>query len=154
MTQKKQTWLPAVTYHCESRCLEDRNLLSEKWVREMAGRVMDRAREKYNFELVDMKCAGSRFHLTIRTVEGAENMTPVIRYVKAQIAEGYNKETKRIGPFWNGRSKYRILGDCENPAVTFINQACTVSDSSVNSGLYGMNNLMPSPRPFGPPLSH
>ncbi len=135
MARKPQIWLPEVTYHCYSRCIELRNLLSEIWVKDMAVEVLNITLEKYNFQLIQVEFVDNHFHFTIRTVKGGENISRIMQYIKARIAENYNRKMNRTGPFWNERFKCKIIEHAKNPFTYFINLALYMGYNSVTKGL-------------------
>ena len=62
MPRDLRPWIPGATYHCYSRCIELKNLLSEKWVIDMAIEVINRTLEKYNFHLIQINFVENHFH--------------------------------------------------------------------------------------------
>jgi len=136
MARKPQIWLPEVTYHCYSRCIELRNLLTEIWVKDMAVEVLNITLEKYNFQLIQIEFVDNHFHFTIRTLEGGENISRIMQYIKARIAENYNRKMNRTGPFWNERFKCKIIEHAKNPVTYFINLALYIGYNSVTKGLF------------------
>ncbi len=136
MARPPRTWLPEVTYHCYSRCIELRNLLSEKWVIELAIEVINITQEKYNFELIQINFVENHFHFEIRTIAGGENISRIMQYIKARIAEGYNRKTGRTGPFWNGRFKCKIIEHADDPVQYFINSTLYIGYNTVVKGIH------------------
>lgn len=135
MTRDLRTWLPEVTYHCYSRCLEMRALLESVWVQEMACEVINIALEKYTFQLIQIQFVDNHFHFLIRTVEGGENISRIMQYIKARIAENYNRKTGRSGPFWHDRFKCKIIEEARNPSSYYINVALYIGYNRVAKGL-------------------
>lgn len=136
MAREPRIWLPEVTYHCFSRCIELRDLFSEQWVIELAIEVLNITIEKYDFQLIQINFVDNHFHFKIRTVEGGENISRIMQYIKARIAEGYNRRTGRTGPFWNGRFKCKIIEQADNPEQYFINSALYIGYNTVVKGLH------------------
>lgn len=135
MSRNLRIWLPEVTYHCYSRCLEMRNLLESVWVREMAVDVINQAIKKYNFQLIQMEFVDNHFHFMIRTIEGGENISQIMQYIKARIAENYNRKMNRTGPFWHDRFKCKIIELARNPVSYFINASLYIGYNRVAKGL-------------------
>ena len=135
MARKPQIWLPNVTYHCYSRCIELRNLLEEVWVKDLAAEVLNITLEKYNFQLIQIEFIDNHLHFTIRTIEGGENISRIMQYIKARIAERYNRKTGRTGPFWNERFKCKIIEFADNPITYFINLVLYIGYNSVKKGI-------------------
>ena len=123
MKQLKQNNLTGVTWLCRSECLNSQNYLADAWAREMVLEVLEKAREKYHFQLIDMELSGNRCDLTIQTGEGATPISPIMQYIKSRIAERYNRAMKRTGPFWNSRSRYRLLEKAVRPVFPLDREA-------------------------------
>lgn len=77
MSNPVRLCLPNVTYHCYSRCIEKRNMLSPRHVKELASEAIIMALEKYNFQLVQMEFVENHFHLMIKTVENGQTIVSV-----------------------------------------------------------------------------
>ncbi len=136
MPRPPRTWLPEVTYHCYSRCIEMRNLLSEKWVIDLALEVINITLEKYDFQLIQLNFVENHFHFKIRTVEGGENISRIMQYIKSRIAEGYNRKMGRSGPFWNDRFKCKIIELAKNPEQYFFNSSLYIGYNTVVKGIH------------------
>lgn len=102
----------------------------------MAIEVINRTLEKYNFHLIQINFVENHFHFTIQTVEGGENISRIMQYIKSRIAEGYNRKTGRTGPFWNDRFKCKIIELSENPEEYFINSALYIGYNTVTKGIH------------------
>ena len=135
MARDLRIWLSEVTYHCYSRCLQMENLLEAEWVQEMASQVINSALEKYNFQLIKMNFVDNHFHFLIRTVEGGENISRIMQYIKSRIAENYNRRTGRNGPFWHDRFKCKIIELAKNPFTYFLNALLYIGYNRVAKGL-------------------
>jgi len=112
-----------------------RNLLESVWVREMAAEVINMALEKYNFQLIQMEFVDNHFHFMIRTVENGENISRIMQYIKARIAEAYNRKMNRTGPFWHDRFKCKIIELAQNPVSYYINASLYIGYNRVAKGL-------------------
>ncbi len=71
--------------------------------------------EKYEFELIAAEIVANHIHLLIRTCEGEETISRIMQYIKARIAEKYNKAMGETGAFWNGRFGSTIIEESDNP---------------------------------------
>jgi len=112
--------LPDVTYHCYSRCIELRNLLSSDQVKDIAVEAIKMALEKYTFELIQIEFVENHFHFVIRTVKGGETISRIMQLIKSIIARKYNRCFNRTGPFWNERFKSIIIEEAEDPEQFFF----------------------------------
>jgi len=71
--------------------------------------------EKYDFELMAAEPVGNHIHLVIRTLEGKATIPLIMQYIKARVAEKYNRKKGESGPFWNERYGCRIIDQSEDP---------------------------------------
>ncbi len=71
--------------------------------------------EKYNFELIAVEPVGNHIHIIIKTIENCETISSIMQYIKARVAEMYNRATGKTGAFWNERFKSDIIEKYENP---------------------------------------
>ncbi len=115
MSNKVRKCKPGITYHTMSRCIELKHLLAEEFAKKIAMRVLRQARKKYDFKYINYALMDNHFHFLIQTVEGGATISCIMQFIKARIAEGYNKAMNRTGPFWNERFTDVIVEDQENP---------------------------------------
>lgn len=108
------------TYHIWSRCIEWRSLLKTDTFKEMIKETLQKTQEFYSFELVAYQIMDSHIHLIIRTMPNQAPISTIIQYLKARVAERYNKRVGRIGPFWNERYRDSIIEDSERPDIYLI----------------------------------
>ncbi len=72
--------------------------------------------EKYEFELIAAEPVANHIHLVIRTLENKETISLIMQYIKARIAEKYNRKTGETGAFWNERYGCTIIEHSDDPA--------------------------------------
>ena len=106
---------PGLSYHTMSRCIEARDMMADDFVKELVIEVLVRTQKKYKFYCHAYGIMDNHFHFLIETVEDGPPVSRIMQYIKARIAEGYNKKMNRIGPFWNERYKDVIVEEQENP---------------------------------------
>lgn len=104
-----------VTYHAYSRCRGKQNLLRSKYGKKYLIKAIQMCQEKYNFDLIAAEPVGNHIHLIIKTLENEENISRIMQYIKARIAESYNSGTNETGPFWNERFGCTIIEESSNP---------------------------------------
>jgi REP element-mobilizing transposase RayT len=109
-----------VTYHCCSRCIERRDLLSSEYIKNVAVTVINAAHEKYDFKLVQIEFVENHLHILIKTTKTGETISRIMQYIKARIAEHFNRAYSRIGPFWNERFKSKIIEEADDPQSYFL----------------------------------
>jgi REP element-mobilizing transposase RayT len=135
MHRRLRKCLPEVTYHCQSRCVELRDLFDARDVKNISIKVIRGALERYSFELVFLEFVQNHFHLIIRTVENGETVSRIMQYIKSRIAEQYNKSIGRTGPFWNERFRSSIIEECDNPRRTLLLLIWKISYNLVRKGV-------------------
>lgn len=119
MAKPPRKILQDATYHVYTRCIELKNHLSQDYIKDVAIDVLNNALEIYSFELVHFEFVENHMHLLIRTRYGGETISRIMQYIKARIAEKFNRLHNRTGPFWNERFGSEIIEDSENPLEYF-----------------------------------
>lgn len=107
--------IQGVTYHCFTRCHNRKSLFHSSHVRRYLVESIVKCQEKYNFELIAAEPVDNHIHLVIRTTESGETISLVMQYIKARIAEMYNRSTGSTGTFWNERFGSTIIERADNP---------------------------------------
>jgi putative transposase len=127
--------IPNTTYHCYSRCIEKRDLLSPDFVKEIAITVINKAFEIYDFQLIQVEFVENHFHIIIKTTEKGETISRIMQYIKARITETYNRTTNRTGTFWNERFKSKIVEETESPQSYFLHLMWYIAYNPVRKGI-------------------
>jgi len=101
------------THHVYSRCHGKRNLLlgAKKYVIES----IKQCQAIYDFKLIAVEIVGNHIHLIIQTTLDRQTISRIMQYIKARIAEKYNKATGGTGAVWNERFGAMVIEDVENP---------------------------------------
>ena len=73
------------------------------------------SQNKYEFELISAEPVGNHIHLIIKTLQNEETISQIMQYIKARIAEKYNRATGETGAFWNERFGSTIIEEADNP---------------------------------------
>jgi len=107
--------LQGATYHCFTRCHGKKNLFHSAYVRKYLIAAILMCQEKYNFELIAAEPVGNHIHLIIKTIENSETISSIMQYIKARIAEKYNRAVGETGAFWNERFGSTIIEKSDNP---------------------------------------
>jgi len=104
-----------LTHHVYSRCHGKRNLLQGKYGKKYFVEAIKMCQEKYVFELVAGEIVANHIHLIVKTCEDNETISRIMQYVKARIAEKYNRAMGTTGSFWNERFGSTIIEEADNP---------------------------------------
>ena len=131
MPRPLRTILPEKTYHTYSQCQGLNKLFLEKIAKECFIKAIQMCQLKYVFELNGVEVVNNHFHLIIRTLLGEASVNLIMQYIKARTAEMYNRETGRVGPFWNGRYGCKIIEESDNPEEYLFNLEWYVAHNPV-----------------------
>ncbi len=119
MSRQKRRIIENATYHTRSRCIEKKLLMKPKRIKELMHGVLNMSLNKYSFELVGYTIMDNHFHFYITVVNGGENISRIMQFIKSRFAQGYNRMMGRIGPFWNERFSDIIIDLHSEPQVLF-----------------------------------
>jgi putative transposase len=126
---------PDATYHCCSRCIERRDLLSSEYIKNVAVNVVNAALEKYDFKLIQIEFVENHLHIVIKTTKKGQTISRIMQYIKARIAEYFNRAYSRIGPFWNERFKSKIIEESDDPQSYFLHLMWYIAYNPVRKGI-------------------
>ena len=115
MPRPTRTILQGVTYHCFTRCHGKRDLLRSRYARKYFIEAIQMCQEKYEFDLIAAEPVANHIHLVIKTREKKQTISSIMQYIKARIAEKYNRSLNETGPFWNERFGSTIIEEAVNP---------------------------------------
>lgn len=115
MTYPSRIILQGATYHCFTRCHNRRNLFNTGRAKKFLIEAINMCHEKYQFELIAAEPVDNHIHLVIRTLDGNETISRIMQYIKARMAEKYNRSRGSTGAFWNERFGCIIIEHSDNP---------------------------------------
>jgi len=124
-----------LSHHCFSRCHGKKNLLLGRYGRKYFIEAIQMSQEKYDFELVAAEIVANHIHLIIRTIEDKETVSMIMQFIKARIAEKYNRAMNTTGPFWNERFGSTIIEEAENPRQYLLWLLWYIGYNPVRKGL-------------------
>jgi REP element-mobilizing transposase RayT len=96
--------------------------------------IIAMAQKKYQFHLLHYAILDNHFHFFIRTVEDGETISRIMQFIKAQLAQRYNRMHGRTGPFWNERFSDTIIELTESPQFVFMWILWYISYNPVRKG--------------------
>ena len=135
MPRPLRTIAQGVTYHCFTRCRGKRNLLIGRYGKRHFIESVQMCQERYDFELVAAEIVANHIHLIIKTLEDKETISLIMQFIKARIAEKYNRATGETGPFWNERFGSAIIEESENPEQYLLWLLWYIGYNPVRKGL-------------------
>lgn len=115
MSRKLRKTGQGLTHHCYTRCHGKKNLLQGKYGKKYFIESVLMCQEKYNFELIAAEIVANHIHIIIKTIESEETISLIMQYIKARIAEKYNRAMATTGAFWNERFESKIIEESDNP---------------------------------------
>lgn len=115
MPRQLRKIIQGATYHCYTRCHGKRDLLKSGYARRFFIEAVTMCQERYRFDLVAAEIVSNHIHLVIKTVENEETASRIMQYIKARIAEKYNRTRGECGPFWNERFGSTIIEESDDP---------------------------------------
>ncbi len=137
MSRPLRKIIQGATYHCFTRCRGKRNLFKSKYAKKYFIDAINMCSEKYNFELVAAEMVSNHIHLVIKTVEDEETISVIMQYIKARIAEKYNRSRGESGPFWNERFGASIIEESGDPEQYLLWLLWYIGYNPVRKGLSG-----------------
>jgi len=134
MGRKLRTIKQNVYYHVGSRCHNLINMMASDKMKEMLIEVVNKALEKYKFEMASYAIMNNHFHFVIKTLENEATISTIMQYIKSQYARKYNKMMNRTGAFWNERFFDVIIEETEYPEYYANNLMMYIAYNPVKSG--------------------
>ena len=124
-----------LTHHTYSRCHGKRNLLLGKYGRKYFIESIRECQERYDFELIAAEIVANHIHLIIKTNRDKQTISRIMQYIKARIAEKYNRATGETGAFWNERFGSTVIEEAENPPEYLLWLLWYIGYNPVRKGL-------------------
>ncbi len=115
MPRPLRNFAQGCTHHIYSRCHGKKNLLLGKYGKQYFIESIRECQEKYDFELMAAEIVANHIHLIIKTKLDKETISRIMQYIKARIAEKYNRAMKQTGAFWNERFGSSVIEEAGKP---------------------------------------
>jgi len=135
MARKLRNIAQGNTHYCFSHCHGKRDLLKSRWCSRYMVQAIQKCQEKYNFELIAAEPVGNQINIIIRTLEDQETVSRIMQYIKARIAEMYNRSTEQSGAFWNERFYSIVIEEQDNPEQYLLELLWKIGYKPVLKGL-------------------
>jgi len=135
MPRPLRTIAQGVTYHCYTRCRGKRNLLQSRYGKRHFIESVQICQEKYHFEVIAAEIVANHIHPVIKTLENRETISLIMQFIKARMAEKYNRATGETGPFWNERFGSTIIEESDNPESYLLWLLWYIGYNPVRKGL-------------------
>ena len=135
MPRPLRTIAQNVTYHCFTRCRGKRDLLKSRHGKKYFIEAVQLCQEKYNFELIAAETVANHIHILIKTLDNCETISLIMQFIKARMAEKYNRGMGETGPFWNERFGSTIIEESDNPEEYLLWLLWYIGYNPVRKGL-------------------
>ena len=123
------------THHVYTRCHGKRNLLLGKYGKKYFIESIRECQEKYDFELIAAEIVANHIHLVIKTIYDKQTISRIMQYIKARIAEKYNRAMGTTGAFWNERFKSSVIEEADKPEEYLLGLLWSIGYNPVRKGL-------------------
>jgi len=135
MSRKPRNISQGNTHHCWSRCHGKKDLMRSSHVRRYFIEAIKMAQEKYDFDLIAAEPVGNHIHILIQTMLDKETVSQIMQYIKARVAEKYNRATGSTGAFWNERFGSSVIEEAEDPEQYLLWLLWYIGYNPVRKGL-------------------
>src|SRR5208337_143083 len=124
-----------LTHHTCSRCHGKRNLLLGKYGKKYFIESIRECQERYDFELIAAEIVANHIHLIIKTNMDKQTISRIMQYIKARIAEKYNRAMGETDAFWNERFGSTVIEEAEHPQQYLLWLLWYIGYNPVRKGL-------------------
>jgi putative transposase len=135
MTRPLRKIAQGSTHHAFSRCHGKRNLLHGKYGKKYFIEAVRECQKKYDFELIAAEIVANHIHLVIKTNVDKQTISRIMQYIKARIAEKYNRAMSTTGSFWNERFGSSIIEETDKPEEYLLWLLWYIGYNPVRKGL-------------------
>ena len=118
MSEVRETGV-GYTYHVSTRCVDQTYLLHKDELKEIAVKVIEKAKKKYNFSCFGFTIMDNHIHMIIFT-PNEDNISIIMQVINKNIATQCNKALCRTGHFWGRRFHSTIIESEEQLINTLI----------------------------------
>ena len=107
------------TYHVSTRCVDQAYLLHQDELKEIAIKVIEKAKKKYDFSCFGFTIMDNHIHMIIQTPK-EDNISLIMQVINKNIATKCNQALNRSGHFWGRRFHSTIIESEEQLLNTLI----------------------------------
>jgi putative transposase len=101
MSEIRETGI-GYTYHVSTRCVDQTYLLHKDEFKEIAIKVIEKAKERYDFNCFCFTILDNQVHMILQTPD-ENNISIIMQVINKNIATKCNKALNRTGHFWGAR---------------------------------------------------
>lgn len=125
--------VPGASYHVIARINRKEFVLASPVIKEMLIRVLGKAKERFDFELINLCIMDNHVHMMIRPGPGA-SLSTVMQWILSVFALRYNRYRGISGHVWYDRFKSVVVGGLRQFLATFR----YIQDNPFRAGLVGI----------------
>ena len=107
------------TYHVSTRCVDQTYLLHKEELKEIAIKVIEKAKKKYDFSCFGFTIMDNHIHMIIFT-PNEDNISIIMQVINKNIATQCNKFLNRTGHFWGARFHSTLIESEEQLINTLV----------------------------------
>ena len=105
-------------YHVTARINRREHLLEEEKIKELFLKVLERAKKKYAFNIINFSIMDNHIHLLMEPSKEV-GLSKIMQWVLSVFAKAYNKMMKITGHVWYDRFKSKIIRSVKQMIDTF-----------------------------------
>lgn len=128
--RKKRELRYGATYHVYARANRQEFILEKIFVKKMFMKVLERAKQKFKFRIINFCIMGNHVHIMIKPLNN-ENLSSIMQWILSVFAQKYNRTYALQGHVWYDRFKSKIINDFRQALHTFI----YISHNPVKAGI-------------------
>ena len=117
-------------YHVVARANRRESILKSDEIKLMFLQVVERAKRKFRFKLVNFCIMSNHFHFMIIPDKG-ENLSRIMQWILSVFAVRFNKRFHLCGHVWYDRFKSKILDGLQN----FLHAFRYIAENPVRAGI-------------------
>jgi len=108
--RKKRIFADGSTYHVTSLSNNKIRVFDNRLGRKIILSILDKAKAKYHFRLINFCIMPTHIHLLIEPAEGT-SLAKIMQWIKTNSAKYWNRTHSAVGHLWGNRYFARIIRD-------------------------------------------
>jgi len=100
--------VPHATYHVSARINRREMALDPPWTKKLFLSVLERAKKRYPFKVLNFSIMGNHFHLILEPLKDA-NLSRIMQWTLSMFAQSYNRLQGLTGHVWGERFFSRAI---------------------------------------------
>jgi len=130
MARKPRLVIENATYHITAKANRSEHIMQDDTFKELFMDVLKTAKEKFEFELVNLTIMGNHIHLMLKPGR-KELLSKIMQWILSVFAIRYNKMNGLKGHVWYDRFKSKII----NSVLQFTRTFIYISENPIKAGI-------------------